>query len=364
MQKKVKIKDDKNKRISKITKDFTNKVRKNPKRTALVLAISGLLLIASTYAWFSASLNVKVKFFDVVVSSDNGLFISLDGVNYSDSVEISLDSVINDLRTLYPTHTNQWSVGGLWPVSSNGIRNQNSDRFDIFIGEVSKKRRNEPGIRYLNTYLATEYVANAYNVYIAFDIFLKNVSGSPKSDNLFFDSDTTIEFDQGVDQELSDSMSNILNSMRFGVVKMGSTTSKAPINEIQNLKCNNACQSVIFEPNHISHSEKSVNSALEHGVTLIDGIAVPTYGVIAEGNRLRHVNGQTGTGVPLDTEHFRLQETITSFDKPIFQIPNGITKLRAYVWIEGQDMDSLETYSEGAPIYIYVNFEKDLAGYE
>lgn len=97
---------------------------------------------------------------------------------------------------------------------------------------------------------------------------------------------------------------------------------------------------------------------------MIDGAYSPTYAVIAEGTKLEHVNGQEGSGIPLDTEHFALQNTITTFDNPIFQVPNGITKVRVYVWIEGQDMDSLETYSKGAGIGIYIDLEKDLAGYE
>ena len=67
--------------------------------------------------------------------------------------------------------------------------------------------------------------------------------------------------------------------------------------------------------------------------------------------------------MPLDTEHFALQSSITSFTNPIFEIPNGVTKMRVYVWIEGQDVDSLETSSKGAAISIALNLIKDLAGY-
>ena len=74
-------------------------------------------------------------------------------------------------------------------------------------------------------------------------------------------------------------------------------------------------------------------------------------------------NGQAGSGIPLDTEHFALQQTITNFDNPLFSLPNGVTKFRVYVWLEGQDLDSLETVSKGATIRITINFYKDLAGY-
>ena len=56
-------------------------------------------------------------------------------------------------------------------------------------------------------------------------------------------------------------------------------------------------------------------------------------------------------------------ESCKAFDEPLFTIPDGITKMRVYVWIEGQDIDSLETDSEGAEVSISINFIKDTYGY-
>ena len=159
-------------------------------------------------------------------------------------------------------------------------------------------------------------------------------------------------------------MSNLLNSVRFGLVKIGSLPHESDPLSIQNIGCNGGCTSLIYEPNSLDHSEKSINYARDFGIELVDGIYRNTYGVHREGIRLEHFNGQEGSGIPLDTRHFRLQETMTDFSEALFEIPNGITKLRAYVWVEGQDMDSIETLSDGAPLFIYVNFEKDQAGYQ
>jgi hypothetical protein len=342
-----------------------SKKKLNSKLLILITFFTGVLLIISSYAWLSASLNVKVKFFDLVVSTDNGLFISLDGVDFSDTVEISMNSVINDIKTNYPSNTNQWASGGLWPVSSDGIKTLNNDKFDVYLGEVSRYRLKKRNRKFLNTKLINETESSANNIYIAFDIFLKNVSGSPKSDNLYLDEGTTIDFEEDTDQETRDSMSNIMNSMRFGIVRIGSVSSKSDIRTIQGIKCNGNCQEIIYEPKITAHSSDSIAKALEYGIVLEDGKYMPTYAVINEGEFLEHTNGQEGSGIPLDTAHFKLQDTITDSDfaDPIFDIPNGITKLRVYVWIEGQDIDSLETNSKGAPIYIAINFEKDLAGY-
>jgi len=359
--------------IKKILKGQRVRIKKiDPRLLVLIIFFTGILLIVSSYAWLSASLNVKVKFLDMSVSSNSGLFISLDGIDFSDSVEISLDSVIKDLENKYPSNTNQWASAGLWPVSTAGIANPNSDKFDIYVGEIVKnKKKIVSGERLLNTTLVDQKKSSSANVYIAFDIFLKNVSGSPTSDNLYFDDDTAVDFDYNkyadgdkeTTKDIIDSMSGIMNSMRIGLIKVGSVPLKSSVDNIQNIVCNSNCEMVIYEPNSTAHSKGSIKTAAENNITLVDGTYNPTYAIINEGNNLQHSNGQEGTGIPLDTAHFALQKTTTTFTNPIFQIPNGITKVRAYVWIEGQDIDSLETYSKGAAITIAINLIKDLSGY-
>jgi hypothetical protein len=362
----VKNKKSKSNKSKKKRKSQSIKKKKNTKLLLIIAFFTAVLLIISSYAWFSVSLNVKVKFFDLVVSSDSGLFISLDGVNFSSEVEISIDSIIRDLGATYPNHTNQWSAGGLWPVSSNGIKNANQDKFDMYAGDVVRRRINRQIIKYLNTILLKEDKPNAANVFIGFDIFLKNVSGSPRTDNLYLTEETYIEIDENTPDDDKEAMSGIMDSMRFGILKIGHVPLKSTVKDIQNIKCNNNCEMVIYEPNSTSHSEVAIEKAGEIGIIINDGEYVPTYAVINEGERLEHTNGQEGSGFPLDTDHFTLQETIKEEDleDPIFVIPNAITKLRVYVWIEGQDIDSLETNSRGAAIYIGISFEKDLAGYE
>ncbi len=340
------------------------------KRALLIITFfTAVLLIFSSYAWFSTSLDVRVDFFNLSVSSDTGLFISLDGIDFGESIEVSVDSIIVDLKRTYPNHTNQWAAGGLWPVSSNGIRDTNSNKFDIYIGEIIKnKGRDQTGKKYLNTILTNETNSNSSNVFMAFDVFLKNVSGSPNSDNLYFDEGTYVDYDyekfEDYDEEYINEiihvMSGIMNSMRIGIVKMGSVPSTSTINTIQNIPCNNRCEMAIYEPNSLLHSPFSIEAAEQYGITLVDNTYVPTYGIIKNGKKIDHLSGHV---VELNHEHFRLQQTTTDFDNPIFQIPNGITKCRIYVWIEGQDVDSLETHSKGASIAIAINLTKDLAGY-
>jgi hypothetical protein len=88
-----------------------------------------------------------------------------------------------------------------------------------------------------------------------------------------------------------------------------------------------------------------------------------TPGMISGGTFFDAASGrmlQTGSKASPGKSYYLLQRA------PMYQfeIPNGITKARVYVWIEGQDVDSLETDSEGAEVEIGIDFTKDTAGWD
>ena len=95
----------------------------------IVAFFLGVLLIGSTYAWLSSSLDVRINFLNLTVSNDSGLSISLDGINFGESVVVSEDILIDDLKATYPNHVNQWCGRGLIPVSTIGIKNPDSDKY-------------------------------------------------------------------------------------------------------------------------------------------------------------------------------------------------------------------------------------------
>lgn len=343
------------------TKEQVKTARKiNIKLTFLLLFAFGVLLIFSTYAWFSTNLNVKVKTFNMVVTKNTGLTISFDAINFDTAIEISENMLINELKRTYPNNLSQWSANGLIPVSSNGISNPNSYFFDMFYsgsGVLYGVRNKDKG--YIKTTLTQEDKIRQFNRYIAFDLFFKNDSSSPISDNLYFDPDSSIMFDD----EVSDEMKGLLNSVRIGIVKVGSLPDTASPTDVQNIQCSNNCSSIIYEPFSTNHEQLSIERAEKYGVNLVDGQTFPTYGCVKEGGPIL-VNNAVSGSPNLNTEFFVLQQTIKESDlsKPIFEIPSGITKARVYLWIEGQDIDSLETDSEGADLSISLNFFKDTAG--
>ena len=355
MKKRKKNKQSKNKIIKYIKND-----KHRFFMSILVIFFLGILLIFSAYAWFSTSLNVKIKTFNMIVSRNSGLSLSFDAINYDQSIEISEDMLINKLAETYPNNLSQWSANGLIPVSSPGITDSNNYFFEIYKSSGVKYKNRDLEKGYITTIRSLENQRLSVSNYIAFDLFLKNETGSPISDNLYLEQGTEFIMTSESDEE----MVGLVNSARIGFVKVGSVPHNTPADVIQNLTCNNDCQSIIYEPNSINHSAMSIERAKKFGINLKDGREFPTYAYKKAGGPFELTNTISGS-VGLDYNYFQLQETISTnaFSEPLFTIPDGITKMRVYVWIEGQDIDSLETDSKGAEVSISINFIKDTYGY-
>lgn len=344
--------------ITKKVKKNSNVKRKPKNFNALIILsfLIGVLLLFSTYAWFYSSLDVKIKFVNLVVSNDAGLTISFDGVNFGNTIQISKENLIEKLKETYPNNTSQWPTFGLRPVSSNGISNPDQDKFNVFYTSGVTYEDEEWTKSSLTTAKAHEDKISELSSFVAFDIFFKNVTGSPISDNLYLDNGTDIILESGEDEEIQ----GLLNSIRIGFVRIGSVPLDADVNSIQNMGCNNNCQQVIYEPFSTNHTNLSISRVEKYGINLLNGQYYPTYAMInsVKGIDLRDiVYGQ-------DKENFELQITRFDINQPLFEIPDGITKARMYIWLEGQDIDSFETKSKGADLSIRVNFIKDTAGYD
>jgi hypothetical protein len=348
MKKKKKKKNNK-KKICKLKFDYI----------LIILFLTGCIFIYSTYAWFSSTLDVEISNFNVKVDTEVGLSISLDGINWGSSVDISEYTILDGLNNLYSNNTNRWS-NGLYPVSTVGLLNYGDDKFSIFEDDrlyLNKEDRNKSD--YIYSTKSNESTKTKTSRYIAFDIFLKNITNSPYSDNLYIaNEDNIFTYTSELDEA-------IINSARLGIVYIGTTNKKSSAETIQNLTCATMCQQIIYEPS-ISHTEDTIEYVKKYGVTSLkndDSEVFPTYALIRDGKKINIWSGIHDSNVEYDEKYFLYQNTITSLDSPIFKLPNGISKYRIYVWLEGQDIDSIKFTSKGYNFKIQLQFEKDLAGY-
>lgn len=352
-------------RVKETKEKVVLKYRENKRNiflTLVVIFLLAVLLIASSYAWFSTTLNVKINTFNMLVTRNDGLSISHDAVTYGNYIDISRDLLYDDLGRTYPGFKTMWNANGLVPVSTNGNSSRNSHFFDVYTTSgvlytdfINKKN----GM--VTTTLYDQSSPKKYSYFLAFDVFFKNDTGSPVADNLYFDGSTGFT----INEELDEEMQGLINSLRIGIVKVGSLPMTASPSEVQNIKCNNDCEAIIFEPFKTQHTQMAIDNATRHKIEVINGEPYPTYANVNPVVRKPIESTIFGTD-SLDTENFNLQETITEadFGKPLFTVPDGYTKARIYVWIEGQDIDSLETLSSGTNVDITIGFVKDTLGYD
>ena len=138
----------------------------------VIIFFLGVLLIFSAYAWFSTSLNVRVKTFNMIVTRNSGLSISFDAINYDRVIEISEDVLITKLVATYPNNLRQWASNGLVPVSSPGIINRNSYFFDIYTSSGVRYKNNDLTNGFVKTVLSVENNRRSFNNFIAFEYII------------------------------------------------------------------------------------------------------------------------------------------------------------------------------------------------
>lgn len=334
------------------------RIKKDIRFNIILIAIflTSLVFIYSTYAWFSSSLDVNISDFKMTTNSIDGLYISLDGVTWSDSIDVSKENMENLLHQSYENHTTQWAEE-MSPISTIGISDTNKDKFNIFGNKTdllnNSNYTNNDKIDFIKL---EENKPNYKNYFVAFDIFIKNRTPSPYKDNIYFDNTTKI-----TSTNKEETKDFALNSIRIGIVFTDTTTSDANVNTIQNLKCNNNCSSIIYEPNAYNHDEDSINTLKKHEITIKNGEYYETHSVIKEGNNVELWSGVKNSNKIYDSEHFALQKTVKDLSAPITSMPDGIVKARVYLWIEGQDIDVIKHKSEGDNISVALNFVKDHA---
>ena len=91
-----------------------SKKNKKVRNLVLVCTLTAILLTVSTYAWFIGMKTVKVNEFEVKIATTEGLFLSMDGVDWSYNLDAKNAAA-------YTGNANQWLTGskeGLIPVSA------------------------------------------------------------------------------------------------------------------------------------------------------------------------------------------------------------------------------------------------------
>ncbi len=370
----------------------------------ILLAFTAMILSISTYAWFIGMRTVNVSSFDVSIASTDSLLLSLDGKKWDTTVSISSET-FDDVNTVYSGHTNWWAGKGLSPVSSIGEIDEGVSRLKMY--EKSSITTTPGGYRIMSSRVDNTKETEL-DGYVAFDLFIRNYSGAQYLSNLNVRDEEAIYLLPDSEVKVADSGgvadTGIENSVRVAFSQIGrvkgtlaDSNNQNDINTITGIQCKTnddvtgICSRIsqIWEPNDTSHVKnaiswynKSCKTRINPDLTLessyttpcktiADGTAYPTYairGPISSENRVDVYDGSaynsyTNSNTYLyDFPYFTdTMKNLTGVERPQFMTlaPNSITKVRIYIYLEGQDVDNYDFAAIGKKISVNFGFTKE-----
>lgn len=303
----------------------------------LLLFITSISLSVSSYAWFTSNRLVKVDLLNVSVKAQGGIEISVDGSNWKSSV--SADD-ITKARENYPSSVNQ-IPNVLEPVSS--VMDIDNGKVKLFYGVALN---NSDGDYVLDTTRSIEeesFGNESSGKFVTFDLFLK----VNKDTDLYLTPESNVTYG-------GDTSFGIENAVRFAFVLEGSTFTGSPLNVIQGLSTNDRNDVYTWEPNYDVHTANGVSNARDiYGINIGTTSDKLDYdGVASEFGKDKNVtiNKATSKYYPEYFGNAKIDFYTTSgFSNNVkmFNIKNGISKIRVYMWIEGQDVDCENNASIG-----------------
>lgn len=411
-------------------KKYNEKHSKKIRKLAAICLLIAIFLSVSTYAWFIGMKTVKVSEFDINIATTEGLFLSMDGSDWTYNLDV------NEAKQ-YANNTNKIDGVELIPLSSVGDMDSTTSRMKLF--EKSSLTAVPGGYRLLsaqvNNYTEQEPTTQEYiegDGYVAFDLFIKNLSGeeyyvenNPENEEAIYlntDSSVKVATEGGVEN------TGIENSIRVAFTQLGrieNTEAPEAVSTITAMTCadnkegtypvTGICRNAqIWEPNDTDHVQNAINwyntSCLARTAADVDndasytpsdddtttcnvitnGTAYPTYAISRRIDVADQVNVYDGTAFNKYTansiesseyptysaaeddakDNYKLvsfpyftdtMKDLTGAERPQFMTlaPNSITKVRVYIYLEGQDIDNYDFASLGAKVSVNFGFTKE-----
>ena len=331
-----------------MTKSEQRKNRKRRRKLFLALIMVLLLLStlgAATYAWFTANRTVTVEQIDVNVSTSQGLQISTDAANWKSIV--TNDDIKNANWSGCVNQLPQGTGNTIVPVSTIGTVETSTGFMEMYRGTVEADRTS--GKNLLTAVRSTETKGTTGD-FVVFDLFFQ----SSQAQTVYLTSESNVVA-SGTDK-------GIQNAARVAFIKEGSVAYGAAAADAQVLKGEES--KFIWEPNYDVHTASGVANALNvYGLNVgqAGGSKLAYKGVKAPIAKANNIELDS-----TDANYFADVTTVGSVAAGIpttsyinaFQVAEGITKVRIYMWIEGQDVDC-EDHASGSALSYNLQFSID-----
>ena len=310
------------------------KQEKNRRKKILIpLFFSSFLLMTTTFAWFSANRMVSIDSLNVHVQTDGGLEVSTNAIDWKQVVTVQ---DIMGAREKYAGSVNQLPYR-MNPVSSGG--NISDGKLELFVGNATNSE--DDFILVADRSIETEsFGEDSTGNFIAFDVFFRVNS----SKELYLDGSSKVEY-------TGDANSGIENATRIAFITEGSSEDNPNIS--QNL--NYGLSSIIWEPNYDVHTEYGVSHARNvYGLnTSLSGASRLSYDGVTTvvpsslNIPISLANASTYPGLFKNVNIGIETPKSGGANQKIADLLPSVTKVRIYMWIEGQDVDCEDNASYG-----------------
>lgn len=310
------------------------KADKRRKLALFPLFFSFILFITTSYAWFSSNRVVSVDSLDVHVQADGGLEVSTDAINWKQVVTVQ---DIMDAHQNYRNSVNQIPYQ-LNPVSSGGTIN--GGYLELFKGQATNTNSTDFILVAERSQETESFGEESEGDFIAFDLFFRTTNNK----ELYLSSNSQVTY-------LGETSKGIENAARVAFLNEGNSGDSA--GAAQGL--NGANKAYIWEPNYDTHTPYGVENAQKiYGITTSQtgGSLLPYDGVIREILTSSHVLLQNANSATYPDLFRRVNVDIStpksgSTNQKMFDLEPSITKVRIYMWLEGQDVDCEDNASYG-----------------
>ncbi len=297
----------------------------------IILLLEYTMLSTTSYAWFTSNRVVTISTINVHVAASGGLEISADGTSWK--AIITPEDIVGVHSTTYPTSKNQMP-STMEPVSTGKTLDTASGFLKMYYGTTDN---NDTGDYILTSRRIIEEEGNGETndgKFISFDLFFK-VSNDTQ---IYMTNNSKVTY-------LNDDGKGIASATRIAFVDEGTLPSGSEVSSIQALK--GGLATYIWEPNYDVHTAAAVANAYDvYGITTQreNATRIAYDGVINDISAERGVllkNAKQASYPDLFrsvTVDYYTKQNFTDY-VPVFSLRGGITKIRVYMWIEGQDVD-------------------------
>lgn len=300
---------------------------------SLILSIT--LLASSTYAWFTSNKLVTVDGVSVRISALNKLEVSADAKEFGSTVTLldlqnaSYEATVDRKNSLPTTFEPVSTIGTL----VNG-------RLDMYHG-IASLDIDDTSPNYGNTTLIAKSVTDVdgnHGKYMAFDMYFR--SYNQKSIYLGNKSKVTYSGD----------LEGIENAIRVAFIYEGNVSNidydqvDSYIEDVQKLETSDPNNVIIWEPNSDAHTQNGISAAKNYyGLDIENPNAtLPYKGIKAPIEVPVAINSTDETYFGDVNNLFSTSKNwknTASENQHVFDLPVGISKVRIYAWVEGQDVD-------------------------